>query len=288
MSDAVPDPRAELRALTSGFLAHAELDALLGLNAVPMPAPAQPAPRAPSPAAQPAARRAAPPAAEPAPRRAAPPVAQRPSSPPAPASAPADDAGLAQRRAESEQKLGALARRMAGCTRCKLSEGRTNLVFGQGDAVAEIAFVGEGPGRNEDERGLAFCGPSGDLLTKMIQAMGIERGDAFICNVVKCRPPGNRNPQPDEMGTCLPFLREQLSIVRPKVIVALGKTAAVGLGLLAPNEGLGRNRGRELSWEGIPVILTYHPAYLLRTPADKRKTWQDLQRAFPYLSRRKV
>lgn len=284
MNDAVPDPRAELRALTSGFLAHAELDALLGLNAVPMSAPTAPAaePVPPRRAAEPAPRRAPPPAAQPAPRRAAPPAAQPPSS------APADDAGLAQRRAESEQKLGALARRMAGCTRCKLSEGRTNLVFGQGDAVAEIAFVGEGPGRNEDERGLAFCGPSGDLLTKMIQAMGIERGDAFICNVVKCRPPGNRNPQPDEMGTCLPFLREQLSIVRPKVIVALGKTAAVGLGLLAPNEGLGRNRGRELSWEGIPVILTYHPAYLLRTPADKRKTWQDLQRAFPYLSRRKV
>lgn len=278
MNDAVPDPRAELRALTSGFLAHAELDALMGLSAVPMPAPA----------AEPAPGRA--PAAEPAPRRAVPPAARRPSSPsaPAPARAPADDAGLAQRRAENEQKLGALARRMAGCTQCKLSEGRTNLVFGQGDAVAEIAFVGEGPGRMEDERGLAFCGPSGDLLSKMIQAMGIERSDAFICNVVKCRPPGNRNPQPDEMGTCLPFLREQLSIVRPKVIVALGKTAAVGLGLLAPNEGLGRNRGRELSWEGIPVILTYHPAYLLRTPADKRKTWQDLQRAFPYMSRRKA
>ncbi|MEZ6185939.1 MAG: uracil-DNA glycosylase [Planctomycetota bacterium] len=177
---------------------------------------------------------------------------------------------------------------MAGCTRCKLAQGRTNLVFGQGDAVAEIAFVGEGPGQMEDERGLAFCGPSGDLLTKMIQAMGIERADAFICNVVKCRPPGNRNPQPDEMGTCLPFLREQLQIVRPKVIVALGKTAAVGLGLLRPEDGLGRNRGRELSWEGIPTILTYHPAYLLRTPADKRKTWQDLQRCFPYLSRRKA
>lgn len=174
---------------------------------------------------------------------------------------------------------------MAGCTKCALHEGRTRLVFGQGDAVAELCFVGEGPGAEEDRQGLAFVGPSGDLLSKMIQAMGLPREDAFICNVVKCRPPGNRAPQAAEMATCLPFLDRQLAIVKPRVIVALGKTAAVGLGLLKPRQGLGRNRGFH-RWNGIPVMVTYHPAYLLRTPADKKLVWQDLKQVIPYLTRR--
>ncbi|MBX3469906.1 MAG: uracil-DNA glycosylase [Planctomycetes bacterium] len=177
---------------------------------------------------------------------------------------------------------------MAGCTKCRLSEGRNQLVFGQGDAAAEVAFVGEGPGYHEDQEGLAFVGKAGELLTKMIQAMGLERDEVFIANVVKCRPPGNRTPAPDEMATCLPFLQEQLEAVRPKVICALGKIAAVGLGLIAADEALGRNRGQFRDWRGTPVMITYHPAYLLRNPADKRKAWEDLQKLFPLITRRRA
>jgi DNA polymerase len=176
---------------------------------------------------------------------------------------------------------------MAGCTKCALAKGRTNLVFGQGSAQAEVVFVGEGPGYHEDQSGLAFVGKAGELLTKMIEAMGLTREEVFICNVVKCRPPGNRAPAPDEMGTCLPFLREQLEIIRPKVICSMGKTAAVGLGLIGPDDGLGRNRGFK-DWHGIPTMVTYHPAYLLRQPREKRKAWQDLQALFPHIERRRT
>lgn len=176
---------------------------------------------------------------------------------------------------------------MAGCQKCGLAKGRTKLVFGQGDAAAELVFVGEGPGYHEDMQGLAFVGPSGALLTKMINAMGYLRSEVFICNVVKCRPPRNRDPQPDEMGICLPFLRQQLEIIQPTVICALGKTAAVGLGLLAPDASLVPSRGQVMDWEGIPTVLTYHPADLVRTPADKRKAWSDLQLTFPLLKRRR-
>lgn len=176
---------------------------------------------------------------------------------------------------------------MAGCQRCQLAAGRTKLVFGQGDAAAELVFVGEGPGYHEDMQGQAFVGPSGQLLTKMINGMGYLRREVFICNVVKCRPPRNRNPQPDEMGTCLPFLREQLEIIRPRAICALGKTAALGLGLIAPDASLGRSRGQVLKWEGVPVVLTYHPAYLLRSPEQKPNAWRDLQLLFPLLERRR-
>jgi DNA polymerase len=151
-----------------------------------------------------------------------------------------------------------------------------------------VVFVGEGPGYHEDQEGLAFVGRAGELLTKMISAMGLTREEVFIANVVKCRPPENRQPAPDEMGTCLPFLQEQLEIIRPKVICALGKTAAVGLGLIGPDEALGRSRGRFVDWRGTPAMITYHPAYLLRTPADKRKAWEDLQQLFPLLSRRRA
>jgi uracil-DNA glycosylase len=197
------------------------------------------------------------------------------------------DESLTDRRRVGEAALAALFNKMDGCTKCRLHEGRTRLVFGQGDAAAEIAFVGEGPGYQEDKQGYAFCGPSGDLLTKMIGAMGLERSDAFIANIVKCRPPGNRNPQADEMATCIPFLEEQLEIVRPTCIVALGKTAGVGLGLLRPDESLGRNRGFQHRWRGIRVMLTYHPAYLLRNPSAKRMAWHDLKQVMPYLRRRR-
>lgn len=276
------DHRQELADLALAVRGLTELDRLLGVGLAPVPAPlAIPARRPSSPDEEAPLR---PPAF--ASRERAP---AQPAPPPAVAKQPLPEAGLPlpQRRVQNEGRLHALATRMAGCEKCGLSKGRTKLVFGQGDAAAELVFVGEGPGYHEDMQGLAFVGPSGALLTKMINAMGYLREEVFICNVVKCRPPRNRNPQPDEMGTCLPFLREQLEIIRPKVICALGKTAAIGLGLIGPDSSLGRNRGKLLEWEGIPTVLTYHPAYLLRTPAEKRKAWADLQLTFPHLERRR-
>lgn len=263
------DARTELAALVAQARGLAELDDMLGVPCTPVPSL--------TPLRRPAA----------APRPASSPAAKAADAPPAPAGPPADEA-LPGRRARNEQRLHELARRVDGCARCRLAEGRTTLVFGQGDAAAEVAFIGEGPGRHEDEQGLAFVGRAGELLTKMIQAMGLDRDEVFIGNVVKCRPPGNRKPQPDEMATCLPILEEQLDIVRPRVICALGKTAAVGLGLIRPEDPLGRNRGRFHEWRGIPVMVTYHPAYLLRNPSDKRKTWHDLQRMFPLIERRRA
>lgn len=269
------DPAAELAWLTAQARGQLELDRLLGVPSVPVPA------------LQPLVRQTR----QPAPPQTAGLAPAAPSAAPAPVGPPPagdeDPAALAERRRHNEARLDALARRMAGCTRCRLSEGRTNLVFGQGDAAAEVAFVGEGPGYHEDQEGLAFVGKAGELLTKMISAMGLTRDEVFIANVVKCRPPGNRTPAPDEMATCLPFLQEQLEIVKPKVICALGKTAALGLGLIGPDDPLGRSRGRFHDRHGTPVMITYHPAYLLRNPADKRKTWEDLQKMFPLISRRR-
>ena len=215
---------------------------------------------------------------------------KEPAAAPEPArarAAPAEesDGELTARRAEGEQALSALAAEMKGCELCRLCESRTRLVFGQGDAAAELMFVGEGPGYNEDQQGLAFVGKAGQLLTKMIEAMGLSRDEVFIANIVKCRPPDNRNPEPDEMAQCLPFLERQLAIVRPRVIVALGKTAGVGLGLLRPRQSLSRNRGFHRRG-GVPVMLTYHPAYLLRQPREKKKAWHDLQQVMPYVRRR--
>ncbi len=278
------DPRAALADLVAQACAYAELDELLGVPCSPVPPlaplrlPARPAPARPLPAAASRARERGPQAAATLAAPAAP-AAQRPAT--------EDPEALAARRQANEARLHALADRLSGCARCRLSEGRTNLVFGQGDAAAELVFVGEGPGYHEDQQGLAFVGPSGELLTKMIAAMGLTRDEVFICNVVKCRPPQNRTPSPDEMGTCLPFLREQLDVIRPRVICALGRTAAVGLGLIGVNDTLGRSRGRFHDWHGTPAMVTYHPAYLLRNPAEKRSAWRDLQALFPYLRRRR-
>lgn len=161
------------------------------------------------------------------------------------------------------------------CTRCKLCEGRNQVVFGQGDANAKLVFVGEGPGAEEDRTGLPFVGAAGDLLNRMIVAMGLQREQTYICNVVKCRPPGNRVPEPDEMFHCGPFLRAQLQIIKPALIVALGKTPTQFL--LQNQAPMGKLRGQFASYEGIPVMPTYHPAYLLRNPAAKRQVWEDLQ-----------
>jgi uracil-DNA glycosylase family 4 len=163
------------------------------------------------------------------------------------------------------------------CCRCKLAGlGRTQIVFGIGNPNADLMFVGEAPGADEDLQGEPFVGRAGQLLTKIIEAIGLKREDVFIANVLKCRPPGNRNPEPDEVEQCEPFLLRQIDIVKPKVIVALGKFAAQCL--LKTNAPITRLRGQEFKYRDAALIPTYHPAYLLRTPSAKREVWQDMKR----------
>ncbi|HEV2386881.1 MAG TPA: uracil-DNA glycosylase [Candidatus Acidoferrales bacterium] len=167
------------------------------------------------------------------------------------------------------------------CTRCKLHEGRHHIVFGDGNPRAELVFVGEGPGEEEDRQGLPFVGRAGKLLTQMIEAMGLRREDVYIANVVKCRPPQNRAPERDEMATCLPFLERQLAAIAPKVIVCLGNVAAQAL--LGGGEAMGKIRGEWFDWRGAKLLPTYHPAYLLRNPAAKSIVWEDLQKVMAAL-----
>jgi uracil-DNA glycosylase len=161
------------------------------------------------------------------------------------------------------------------CTRCKLHKGRNKIVFADGNPKAKLIFVGEGPGRDEDMQGLPFVGRAGKLLTSMIEAMGLQRQDVYICNVVKCRPPENRLPEPDEIKTCSPFLMRQLEVVDPKVIVALGACAAQTL--LQTTRGISHFRGQWQEFRGRKLMATYHPAYLLRNPPAKADVWKDLQ-----------
>jgi uracil-DNA glycosylase len=176
---------------------------------------------------------------------------------------------------------------LGNCTRCDLHKGRKNIVFGVGDSKAELMFVGEGPGADEDETGEPFVGRAGQLLNNMIKAMGIEREQVYIANIVKCRPPSNRTPEREECDTCSPFLMRQIAVVKPKVIVALGATAAKTL--LAMNSSMIQLRGRfydfkpasvqsnDPSWDGCKLAVTYHPAFLLRDPRQKSEAWKDLQ-----------
>jgi uracil-DNA glycosylase len=173
---------------------------------------------------------------------------------------------------------------LGNCTRCKLHAGRKNIVFGVGNPAADLVFVGEGPGANEDAQGEPFVGEAGQLLNKMILAMGWARQDVYIANVVKCRPPGNRNPEPDEIEQCEPFLIRQLGTIKPRVIVALGKFAAQCL-LRRFDAPIGSLRGRFHEYQGIRVMPTFHPAYLLRTPSAKRTVWEDLQLVMAELDR---
>jgi DNA polymerase len=167
------------------------------------------------------------------------------------------------------------------CTRCKLHRGRTKLVFGDGNPKADLVFVGEGPGRDEDAQGLPFVGRAGKLLTQMIEAMGLQRKDVYICNVVKCRPPENRTPEKDEVETCSPFLLRQLDAIAPKVIVCLGSVAAQTL--LQTNRGISHFRGEWRDFRGRKLLATYHPAYLLRNPSAKGEVWKDLQKVMAVL-----
>ena len=164
---------------------------------------------------------------------------------------------------------------LGDCTRCKLCEFRTHIVFGEGDPKAQVVFVGEGPGFDEDKCGQPFVGAAGQLLTKIITAMKLTREKVYICNIVKCRPPKNRNPAPDEIRQCLPFLKRQLTAINPRVICALGSVAARTL--LETETSISRLRGRFHKVMGIPVMPTFHPAYLLRNPEKKRDVWKDVQ-----------
>ena len=173
---------------------------------------------------------------------------------------------------------------VAGCRKCRLCETRTNTVFGVGPRQAPLMVVGEGPGADEDAQGEPFVGRAGKLLDEMLRAIGRSRkNDTFIANVVKCRPPGNREPAEDEAEACRPYLEQQLRLVRPKLIVALGRIAAQRL--LASDTPIGKMRGQTYQWgpEATPLIVTYHPAYLLRNPADKAKSWEDLKRIHRFL-----
>jgi len=163
------------------------------------------------------------------------------------------------------------------CTRCKLHTlGRRQVVFGVGNPQARLMFVGEAPGEDEDKQGEPFVGRAGQLLTKIIEAIGMTREQVYIANIIKCRPPGNRNPEPDEVATCEPFLFEQLAIVQPRVVVALGKFAAHSL--LRTTEPITKLRGRVFAWRGASLIPTFHPAYLLRNPPAKREVWEDMKK----------
>ena len=170
------------------------------------------------------------------------------------------------------------------CTRCKLHTlGRQQIVFGVGSPTADLMFVGEGPGADEDVQGVPFVGRAGQLLTKMIEAMGFTREDVYIANVVKCRPPENRNPEPDEIASCEPFLFRQIDAIKPKVIVALGSFAAKTL--LKTNEPISRLRGRVFDYHGAQLVPTFHPSFLLRSPNQKKYAWDDLKKVLTLMGR---
>lgn len=270
---------AELAALTaehlrwemdlgSRGLPEVALDALERADEAASPPPSPAATPDPSPIASPVASPIARPGATEAPER-----------PQAPAAAPAPSAEEAP--VDARTRLTVLAEEAASCTACRLHEGRTRSVFARGNPDgALVAFVGEGPGYHEDQQGLPFVGNAGQLLDKMIAAMGLSQDEIYVCNVVKCRPPDNRTPNPDEAAACMRFLEGQLDAVKPQVIVALGRHAAENLGV-----GGGGWRGRWGTFAGVRVMPTYHPAYLLRSPEQKRPVWEDLQKVVAALGR---
>jgi uracil-DNA glycosylase family 4 len=209
------------------------------------------------------------------------PAATRPPQPPR--AETAETASLfAEPAVARAGTLDDLCAAIGDCQRCKLAPHRTNLVFGVGNPDARLVFVGEGPGADEDAKGEPFVGRAGQLLTEIItKGMRLRREDVYIANVIKCRPPGNRNPEPDEVASCEPFLLRQLELIRPEVVVALGKFAAQTL--LRSKTPITQLRGRWFDYRGIRLMPTFHPAYLLRNPADKRLVWQDIQQVMQVL-----
>jgi len=311
------DPLSELLELSAALGAH--LEAVKGSGALGLP-PASPEswqalerlyqaapatgserahagrPRQPQPG--PVMDRPAPEARSPrpeAPRPEAPrPEARSPrpetGSPPQPApTTPVERAGglpvvAAAPAGSRSEALSLLAAQVQGCQKCGLARARTQTVFARGTGTSGLCFVGEGPGADEDAQGFPFVGKAGQLLDRMIEAMGFARDDVYVCNIVKCRPPDNRKPEPEEMSQCIPYLAEQLTLIEPQVIVALGATAVQGL--LGTTGGITRLRGTWRLYQGkIPVMPTFHPAYLLRTPSAKREVWEDLQAVLRQMGR---
>jgi DNA polymerase len=179
------------------------------------------------------------------------------------------------KNATSVMTLESIRTELGDCQRCKLAPTRTNIVFGSGNPNAELVFVGEAPGFDEDQQGLPFVGRAGQLLTKIIESIDLKREDVYICNVLKCRPPDNRNPEPDEVASCNPFLKKQLAAIKPKIVCCLGTFAAqTVLQTVAP---ISKLRGKFFDMDGIRVIATFHPAYLLRSPDKKREVWEDMK-----------
>jgi len=174
-----------------------------------------------------------------------------------------------------QDMLQTLAGKVAECQKCPKLVDRTQTVFGDGDPNSKIVLIGEGPGKNEDEQGVPFVGRAGELLNSILSACGLERESVYICNIVKCRPPSNRNPEAEEAENCRPYLDLQLKVIRPRYIVCLGATAAQNL--LGTDTPIGKMRGRWYEYNGMKVLCTYHPAYLLRNPKEKKKVWEDLQ-----------
>lgn len=260
------DPRQELRELTSAFRAHLEMRARYGATGVsprPSPQPERPAEAAPTS-----------PPTGPLPAGADEPLVPYPTPPPV-----LYDEGQV---AHSGRGLNYLRAEIGDCQRCKLAKARRHIVFGSGNPEANLMFVGEAPGADEDLAGEPFVGAAGQLLTKMIRAMGYDRREVYICNVIKCRPPQNRNPEPDEIAACEQFLRKQIAVVQPRVIVALGKFAAHFLcGETTP---ITRLRGNLRTFHEIPVMPTYHPAFLLRDASRKGEAWADLKQVLALLA----
>ncbi len=249
-----------------------ELDRGFGIEFMPRIAAAAAVEAAPAPA--------------PVLRRLSPPAPAAPAAPP-PAVTPAAAAVETPTAAPSGLPMADLehiATEIASCQRCPLGGCRTRSVPGEGNPGPDLLFVGEGPGAEEDAQGRPFVGPAGQLLTRMIEAMGLSRTEVFIANVVKCRPPGNRVPAPEEIAHCLPFLRRQIAVLRPKLICTLGNTPLRAL-MGDDSLGISRMRGQLLAFEGIPLIPTFHPSYLLRNPEAKKPCWEDLQAVLKALGR---
>ncbi len=285
----------ELAELAAAVRTHVEWLVASGAEGVPRgertPASSRAAEGNPAVVAAPAGAQAAPPVAvAPAPAVVqAPAVAVAPARPPVvvPAAEPVGGAvspAIALGGDERRRRLDLLAESIKSCTRCALHAGRTQTVFARGNGTAGLCFVGEGPGADEDAQGFPFVGKAGQLLDRMIEAMGFGRDDVYVCNIVKCRPPNNRKPEPEEMAACMPYLKEQLEVLAPEVIVALGATAVQGL--FGTTEGITRLRGRWKLYGGrIPVMPTFHPAFLLRNPPAKREVWDDLQAVLRQMGR---
>ncbi len=259
MSRGPQRPSPEAAALAAEALRHLEWLRDAGVREIPPP------------------RREVPPAARTAPSRqtpAAEPAAHETRALPKAAPSGGGQYSLRDKGCGSEALL-AVRAEVGECTRCQLHRGRATLVFGVGNPRAELMFVGEGPGGEEDRQGEPFVGKAGQLLTRMIEAMGFERSQVYIANVVKCRPPQNRDPEPDEIEACEPFLKAQIAAIGPRVIVALGRFAVQTL--LRDGTPISRLRGRWREYQGVRLMPTFHPAYLLRNPADKGKAWEDLK-----------